>query len=363
MTEENSTASQNITNTDQTTPAVFFDPRQIILIVQFYFKYAVLAVGIFGTAANALVLYALFAHNAHEVKKRVINLLIINQNVLDLCSCLALTISVGVEVNNIYLKGSLGYFMCTVFINGTATHIAMSGSVINLVAVTIERYLKVVHAIWSKTHLRRWMIHAAMAFAWIGGFAHSAPVSFLTSRLQNGLCHAFIESKESQWIFGSFSVGFFFFFPLLIFIYCYWRIVVVIRRQMRVMAGHNVEGSAQMTASQAQSKRVKWNIIKTMIIVTVAFVVCWFPMNVYVLILTISAKTTTLAVGYYPTIFLVYLNICMNPFIYALKHEGVKHQLARLMVCRKPRDIGDTPGSNGNRAGGTQQTRNKVACN
>jgi len=32
------------------------------------------------------------------------------------------------------------------------------GSVINLAAITVERYLKVVHAVWSKTKLRRWMI-------------------------------------------------------------------------------------------------------------------------------------------------------------------------------------------------------------
>jgi len=354
MTEGNSTTSQPFTNIVE----ALADPAlQLILIVQFYFKYAAIAIGIFGTAANALVLYALFAHNARETKKRVINLLIINQNLMDLYGCLALTISVGMEVNNIYLTGSLGYFLCTVFINGTATHIAMYGSVINLIALTIERYLKVVHAIWSKAHLKLWMIHAAMAFAWIGGIASATPVSFLTSQLRGGLCLAYIESKVSQWIFGSFNLVMLFLCPLLIFIYCYWRIVVVIRRQMRVMAGHNVEGSSQMSASQAQSKRVKWNIIKTMIIVSVTFVVCWLPMNVNVLILTVSGQTSTLAVWYYPTIFLVYLHICMNPFIYALKHEGVKQQLARLTVCRKPMDVRDTSGNNSNRAGGTQQTR------
>ena len=43
-----------------------------------------------------------------------------------------------------------------------------------------------------------------------------------------------------------------------------------------------------------------------------------------------------MAVGYYPTVFLVYLNICLNPFIYATKHEGVKRQLAGLMaLCRQ----------------------------
>jgi len=54
---------------------------------------------------------------------------------------------------------------------------------------------------------------------------------------------------------------------------------------------------------------------------------------IYYLFLTESG---IMAVGYYPTVFLVYLNICLNPFIYATKHEGVKRQLARLMaLCRK----------------------------
>ena len=65
---------------------------------------------------------------------------------------------------------------------------------------------------------------------------------------------------------------------MIIFVYCYGRILVVMRKQTRVMAGHNVEGSTQ-GASQAQSKRIKWNIIKTMITVSVFFIICWLPMN------------------------------------------------------------------------------------
>jgi len=98
-----------------------------------------------------------------------------------------------------------------------------------------------------------------------------------------------------------------------------------------------------------------------MIIVTVFFVVCWLSNNIFYLLLTPTVQTSTLAVGYYPTVFLMYLNICTNPFIYALKHEGVKQQLARLMTCCKPRNIADTSGSNSNRAGGTQHTRPGVA--
>jgi len=32
----------------------------------------------------------------------------------------------------------------------------------------------------------------------------------------------------------------------------------------------------------------------------------------------------------------------MNPFIYALKHDGVRSQLRRLIVCRKPSAVGDS---------------------
>ena len=71
-----------------------------------------------------------------------------------------------------------------------------------------------------------------------------------------------IKAGYGTWSFFSFSV-----LPVIIFVYCYGHIVVVMKKQMRVMAGHNVEGAAQ-SASHAQSKRIKWNIIKTMIIVS-----------------------------------------------------------------------------------------------
>jgi len=359
MTDDNSTAKQSINNTIKATglPDAFFDPAwQLALTVEFYFKYAVLAIGIFGTAANALVLYALIAHFARDAKKRAINLLIINQNLLDLSCCLLLLMSISVQIYSPYITGAFGYFLCAIFLNDNATYCALYGSIINLVGLTVERYLKVVHPFWSKKHLKRWMIYAAMAFAWIGGVLSTAPPTFISTRVEYGMCFSYFDSPESDWIMGSCTLVIFFFVPLVVFIYCYGRIVVVMRRQVRVMASHS-QGSAQMNASQAQSKRVKWNIIKTMIIVSVTFIICWLPNNIFFLVLTYSVQTTNLAVGYYPTVFLAYLNICTNPFIYALKHEGVKSQLARLSVCRKPSAAGETSRSGRTHAGETQETR------
>jgi len=364
MTDENSTAQQNISSTIKAMPDAFFDPAwQLALTVEFYLRYALLAIGLVGTAANALMLYALIAHHARATKKRVINLLIINQNFLDLSCCLLLVITICIQINNAYLTGAFGYLVCTIFIHYTAAYSSLNGSIINLVALTLERYLKVVHPFWSKKHVKRWMIQTAMAFAWIAGIASNVPFSFVMSRVQDGFCLYSVESPQLDFIYANSILVVFFVIPLIVFVYSYGRIIIILRRQMRVMAAHNVEGSSQTNASQAQSKRVKWNVTKTMIIVSVAFIVCYCPNNVLFLILLYVPNTSILMVGYYPTVFLMYLNVCLNPFIYATKHDGVKEQLARLIVCRKPRDVGDVPGSSSNRAGGTQQTRRGVAHN
>ena len=91
------------------------------------------------------------------------------------------------------------------------------------------------------------------------------------------------------------------------------------------------------------------------------FVICWCPNNIFYLFATYSIQTCTLAVGYYPTMFLVYLNICMNPFIYAVKHEGVKKQLARLMIkCHKSNEVGDESTGQSGPVDGTQQRHTGV---
>jgi len=107
-----------------------------------------------------------------------------------------------------------------------------------------------------------------------------------------------------------------------------------------------------------------------MIIVSVAFVVCWFPSSIFFLILPSLMQTydpVSLAIGGYMTVFLAYLNSCLNPFIYATKHEGVKRQLARLvMVCRRAPAVGDEPGTiipctSSRAAAATGQTRSTLA--
>ena len=139
MMGENST--ETVSNTTKALPNVyFFDPGwQLVRNVEFYYQYAVIAIGIFGAAANALVLYALIAHYMHDVKKRAINLLIISQNLLDVVCCILLVISYSMNVSRMYITGAFGYVLCAMILNDNAMYCALKGSIFNLIFLTIER--------------------------------------------------------------------------------------------------------------------------------------------------------------------------------------------------------------------------------
>jgi len=403
MSADNSTSDNIPSNTstlDITTKTlIFFDPSwELAMTIEFYFQYIVIAIGVFGAVANALILYALIAHHLGESKKRAINLLMINQNLLDLSSCLLLIVTFSVRVSSIYLTGALGYFLCVILISENATQstvyasiinittactrilfafyqefnftqttllmkftLATTYSIINLMAITVERYLKVVYPFWSKKNLKRWVIYAAMVFAWIGGPASVAPVVFISTIVKDGVCLSYFvwENEVIMNFIQAWSLITYFFVPVIVFVFCYGRIVVVMRRQIRVMAAHNVEGSAQTNVSKIQSKRLKWNIVKTMIIVSVAFVICWFPTAFYFIIVdnTIQAASDMFA-GYSATVILSYLYICMNPFIYAIKHEGVKEKLTGLVVWCKRVGVLAVANETGSKiAGGTEHAQ------
>ena len=160
--------------------------------MEFYFQCAVVVIGVVGTAANALILYGLVASKQH--KKLV---LIVNQNVLDFISSLLLVVTYALKLCNFYLTGVGGYWFCMLLLSEGLLWCVINASKVNLMIVTIERYLKVVYATWSKNKLRKWKIYTAMAFAWLIGFVCSFAVSFPTSDVIDGVCYGYCDLAKS----------------------------------------------------------------------------------------------------------------------------------------------------------------------
>jgi len=155
--------------------------------LEFYFQIAVIIIAIVGTAGNSLVLYALYVSKQHKKL-----MLIVNQNTIDLFSSLSLLLVYCLKLCNMYLSGTLGYWLCMLLLSENLVWSGANSSAINLAAITVERYLKVVHPICSRKWLRRWMVYLAVVFSWFAGIGSNMIVVFFTSTVKDdGTCYAY----------------------------------------------------------------------------------------------------------------------------------------------------------------------------
>jgi len=115
---------------------------------------------------------------------------------------------------------------------------------------------------------------------------------------------------------------------LFIFIFCYGRILFVIRRQAKIMAGHQ-------SSSSGQTSKMQMSVIKTMILVSAFYAISWLPTYIYLFLVNLYPDLEILEIGYYTAEFLSWMYICTNPFIYAAKFDPVKKILLGLIPCRK----------------------------
>ena len=207
-------------------------------------------------------------------------------------------------------------------------YFGISGSTINLAIITIDRYLTVVYRIWSKKWLRTWVVCSAAAFAWLVGIVYNAAI------VVDGVCYMGVFNNNSADRLASVIsyMVFFYFIIIVLFISCYGRILIIVRRQAHVMISHNAAASS---TAQTQSNQLQTNVIKTMILVSTFYAASRLPINVYNIYLMANPYMTYVDGRYYVSLFIEFFYICTNPFIYAAKYNPVKKVLRDMIPCKK----------------------------
>ena len=313
-------------------------PSSLSRGTEFYFQCAVIVIGVVGAAANALIIYAMIASKQHKKQ-----LLIFNQNLCDLSCCLLLVVTYAMKLSfsNIPLTGTPGYWLCMIILSENLLWCSIDASVINLTCVTVERYLKVVYPTWAKKLLRKRAIYTTMGFVWICSITYNMALVFTTSGVVDGVCNDTIlwSSQVASFIFNIWYFVYYVAIVVVITFLCYWHILVVIRRQARVMAGHSRSGSS---STQTQLHQIQSNVIKTMILVSAFYIIAWMPVRLYYVLLLVNAKSVFIASVYYLTTFVGFLYICANPFIYATKFDPVKRILVGLIPCKRSQQNGES---------------------
>jgi len=145
---------------------------------------AVSAVGFFSCLVVLCAMLTLAS------RKKTTHILIINQLVLDMLTCLFVFITQSVQFNYINKQGPLRLLDCY-FIQASFMDLSgLAASITNLIMITLERYFKIVFSIYHRKYFKKWMVYLAVVFAWVSGILQNIAV-FFTSKVINGVCYPY----------------------------------------------------------------------------------------------------------------------------------------------------------------------------
>ena len=89
-----------------------------------------------------------------------------------------------------------------------------------------------------------------------------------------------------------------------------------------------------LTTANMKKKKATNNVLKTVAIVTVAFVVCSMP-NTWYSFLYLIGVTSKIGVGYYVTFGLALFNSCVNPLIYIISCKEFRKGVSAMCRCQR----------------------------
>lgn len=294
-------------------------------------------ISVFGLISNVLVIVIIALYP--PMRKQLTNIFIVNQSSLDASAAVFLLLSVVIDTK--YYKKTRGnpadVLACFVWETGLLQWSMFVASAYGIVAMTFEKFLAVVHPIMYRTKFARnkFAIGAILAAPWFIGTAINAGIEIPTTEINSrGACAVFSlwpsDSVENG--IGVLTVIVEYFVPLFLLVFFYAKMTLVLHRRVEPTQETAKQGEAKRNETMA---RARTNVIKTLVLVGVLFIICW-TLNIFNLLLSfLGYPYVNFDSDYYNfTVYLVFLNCCVNPIIYILKYK--QFQVAvRYLCCRK----------------------------
>ncbi|XP_071494131.1 histamine H2 receptor-like [Diadema antillarum] len=351
-----------------------FDEQPVVVTVIF------LVIGVVGTVGNALVCLVIASTLAWS-KGGTTNLLILNQAAVDTLTSLILILTYTLPNPDVPTIGSWAEFICRMWVSKTLLWMLFVVSTFNLCTMSLERYCAVAYPVLYSTRFNKRMAVVMILFSWIVAplLHYYYPIAFDYNNA--GTC----ANHGKTVVVAAVGVMLFtweFFIPFTIMAVLYTRIVYLLRlQQRRVRVAHvnpgtdaalhpsapsrihfeqtedaastsiindvvstsrptagcgqgNPRGNVAQRRPRAPSETVRRNVTITLLAVFIMYGICWMPNHVTFLQFGLGGPLDLTGGWYYFTLILSYLNMSINPFIYALKYKIFKEGCRRLFCNR-----------------------------
>ncbi|KAK0155309.1 Somatostatin receptor type 5 [Merluccius polli] len=281
-----------------------------------------IVVCIIGLGGNTLVIHIVLHYSKTE---SVTNIYILNLAIADELFMLGLPF---LAVQNTLQSWPFGSFMCRLVM--TVDSINQFTSIFCLTVMSIDRYLAVVHPIYSTKWRRPRVAKVVNVTVWALSFLVVLPVViFANIQKAGGTCNIAWPQPADIWraafIIYTSTVGFF--CPLLIICLCYLLIVFKIR-----------SSGKKVHATSSKRKKSERKVTRMVVIVVAVFVFCWLPfyaLNIINLLVVLPPEYQGI---YYFVVVLGYANSCANPIVYGFLSDNFKRGF-RKALCRTTRKV------------------------
>ncbi|ELT89691.1 hypothetical protein CAPTEDRAFT_104285, partial [Capitella teleta] len=207
-------------------------------------------------------------------------------------------------------------------------------STTNLMAITVERYLMVVFPIIHHKQITTTCIYATIGFIWgfttilISGFAYPF------SGVNEGVCYlqAFFPHDALAWFVSVYYNVAYFIVPIFMFMVCYPHMMRVIKHRMKIQPGETSNRNRKVSKRQM-------NLTQVMLSVSMAFIVCWAPLNIHYLLnfTGILPDLNLYDMLYRILVYLSLVNSCVNPLLYAYNYDDFKKGFQQIFLLKPNR--------------------------
>jgi hypothetical protein len=286
------------------------------------------------------------------MKSSLTNLFILNQSLGDATVALFLLLTTAIEDDGRLKSGLADELFCRLWLTKMPLWGMLVSSTYNLAALTLERYAAIVYPIWHKNKVTKGRAFALMALSWLFGPAFNMAYMVPTAGIQaDGSCTVYSQylSTEIQSMVGIITVIIQYIFPLILLAFYYLRMWMVLRRKVSPLQVQENQEVQTVSGMGARIKgrtdgmaRARSNIIKTLVMVTVSFIVCWTWNQIYYLAFNMGFKADFTSTFYHFTAVMVFCNCCINPFIYVVKYQQFQQSLLNIFRKNKVNPMAGT---------------------
>ncbi|XP_061688653.1 adenosine receptor A1 [Syngnathoides biaculeatus] len=265
-------------------------------------------------------------------------------------SLAAADIAVGVLVIPLAITISLGIstqFYTCLFLSCLLV-IITQGSILSLLAIAVDRYLRVKIPTRYSTIVTQRRAYVAVCVCWVLSFlAGLVPMAGWNNR------HVLGNLSGSDYMVCEFTavmrmdyMVYFNFFgwvvaPLAVMIALYAEIFRVIRRQLN--------RRAEATSDGERYYRRELKLAKSLALVVLLFAVCWLPLHIINCVDFFHPDRATPKMAVYAGIFMSHINSALNPLVYAFRIKRFRVTLLEVargcVACRGGVRASPFPGS------------------